>query len=81
MIHTTIIPNTRTYTLALDLPQEYLGEEIEVIIFKKQEGFIKPKKKSMADFWGIISDETATELHQSTEDSRKSWEDRLNKQY
>jgi len=36
-----------------------------------------PKKK--ADFWGSISDATALELHQKTEESRNSWEERINK--
>jgi hypothetical protein len=35
----------------------------------------------MADFWGIISDETAAELQKELEESRNSWEERLKKQF
>jgi hypothetical protein len=40
-----------------------------------------PSKKTMADFWGSISDATAAELLKSVEESRNSWEERVNKQF
>ncbi len=71
MIRTIIIPNTTSYNLSFDFPEDYLGEEIEIIAFKKYEGFVKNSAKpTMKDFWGIISDETAEKLNQEVETSR-----------
>ncbi len=38
MIRTIIIPSTTNYKVTLDFPIDYIGEEIEIIAFKKQEG-------------------------------------------
>lgn len=38
-------------------------------------------KKTMKDFRGAISDETAKELHEHVMQSRDEWEERLNKQF
>jgi hypothetical protein len=82
MIRTVITPTTSNFNITLDFPESYLGKEIEIIAFQKEEGLIKEKpKKSMADFWGSISDETAAELHKEVEQSRNEWEDRVNKQF
>lgn len=37
-------------------------------------------KKTMADFWAILSDATAEDLHKQTLQSRKEWDDRLKNQ-
>lgn len=48
MIRTIIIPKDSSFNLHFDFPLDYLGEEIEIIAFKKYEGFApknrKPKK-------------------------------------
>ena len=63
MIRTHITPTQNHISVPLDLPDDYLGQELELIVFKKQEGFTKEKTKTtMADFWGSISDETARKL-------------------
>lgn len=38
-------------------------------------------KKTMKDFRGCISDETANALHEHVMQSRDEWEERLNKQF
>lgn len=43
MIRTIVIPNTSNYNIALDFPKDYLGEEVEIIAFKRQEGFSEKK--------------------------------------
>lgn len=35
----------------------------------------------MADFWGVISYETATELHIDIEQNKNDWEERLKQQF
>lgn len=38
MIHKVIIPNSRTVNLSFTVPENYVGEEMEVIAFIKKEG-------------------------------------------
>ncbi|MBN9384196.1 MAG: hypothetical protein J0H74_25820 [Chitinophagaceae bacterium] len=47
MIRTTITPDKQT--VSFDVPQDYIGRQIEVIAFAKDEGFFgdqSPRKKS-----------------------------------
>ena len=39
MIHKTIIPDKREVKLSFNVPDNYIGEEIEVIAFAKNESF------------------------------------------
>lgn len=39
MLHTTITPNTKMISVAI--PENYVGKEIEVIVFAKDEGITK----------------------------------------
>jgi hypothetical protein len=72
MIRTIITPTQTTFTL--DIPEHYIGKEIEVIAFQKEEGFIKKQfKKSMSDFTGILSENEYQSLKSHTEQSRKEW--------
>jgi hypothetical protein len=75
MIRTYITPTENHINVPLDLPDDYLGQELELIVFKKQEGLAKEKTKTtMADFWGSISDETAKKLHENVTKMRNEWE-------
>lgn len=44
MIRKTVIPNTTNFNVALDFPKDYLGEEVEIIAFKKEEGLLEKKR-------------------------------------
>ncbi len=35
----------------------------------------------MGDFWGILSDTTAQNLHKEVEESRNGWEQRIKQQF
>ncbi|MFO0322310.1 MAG: hypothetical protein ACK504_07780 [Bacteroidota bacterium] len=39
MIRTFVIPNQSHFNVALNLPEDYVGQEVEIIAFKKQEVF------------------------------------------
>jgi len=81
MIKTVTIPENNSYSLYI--PNNYIGKKIEILMYaldEVAEEKTATPKKTMADFWGSISDETATELHKNAEESRNSWEERLNKQ-
>ena len=60
MIRTTVIPNTSDFKVSLDFPKEYLGEEVEIIAFKKAEGFLQKKHgpKKFVSFDAIKIDTT-----------------------
>ena len=81
MIKTIITPQNNNYNLVI--PNNYIGKKIEVIFYsldEVDEDISALPKKTMADFWGILSDETASNLHKEVEESRKNWEERYNKQ-
>lgn len=41
MIRTFVKPTQSNYTVVLNLPKDYIGQEIEIIAFKKEEGLMK----------------------------------------
>ena len=75
MIRTYITPTQNHISVPLVLPDDYLGQELELIVFKKQEGLTKEKTKTtIADFWGSISDETAKKIRGTVTKMRSGWE-------
>lgn len=38
MFRTTVVPDKKVYQLELSLPEHYVGKELEVIVFAKNEG-------------------------------------------
>ena len=44
MIRTFITPTQSKYNIALEIPEDYLGQELEIIVFKKMEGLVAEKK-------------------------------------
>ncbi|MEY4540540.1 MAG: hypothetical protein RLZZ306_2297 [Bacteroidota bacterium] len=82
MIKTTVIPQNNSYNLAI--PNKYIGKKIEILFYSldevMEEKVVSPKK-TMADLWGKLSEETGNELNKQVEEGRKGWEERLNKQF
>ncbi len=77
----TIITPTDTDVL-LHINKEYIGKPIEITYLALDELEQKPvSKKTMADFWGVLSDETAEDMREEVKQSRKDWEERLKKQF
>ena len=75
MIRTIIRPEKRQ--IKLDIPEDYVGKEIEVTYILLDE--LNARKtgkpaKNMKDFWGKLSDKTADKLHQHISKSRQEWE-------
>lgn len=46
MIRTFVKPTKSNYNVMLTLPKDYIGQEIEIIAFKKEEGLVKEKVKT-----------------------------------
>lgn len=81
MIRTIAIPQESNFTITI--PKEYIGKEIEFMYYPTVEirQQLPVAKKTMADFWGTISDDTAKEMHKELQESRNGWEERLSKQF
>lgn len=70
MIRTVIKPNKRQ--IKLEIPEEYVGKELEITYLPLDEvnkSTTKPTK-SMRDFWGSMSDDTAKKFHEYVQQSR-----------
>ena len=78
MIRTFITPTQSNYNVALILPDEYLGEELEVIVFKKKEGLVFEKTlnpiKLSDKYRGFFTTEDAKSFNEHTQQMRKEWE-------
>ncbi len=74
MLRTSIIPQQRD--ILLSVPQEYVGKKIEVLVYAIEEIVEElPKKVTMADFWGKMSDESAQKIHDNIKQMRNEWEE------
>jgi len=74
MIRTIVRPKSNEITL--DIPEEYIGKEVEITYLSLDELYEEKQKpaKSMKDFWNIISDEAALKFHNYVKQSRDEWE-------
>ena len=73
MIKTIVTPQNNS--LYLEIPNNYIGREIEVLLYAKdelEEETIKPKK-TMANFTGILSESEYQSLKSHTEQARTEW--------
>ena len=73
MIKTSVIPKENNLNLLI--PNNYIGKEIEILMFAKDEIEVtKAKnKKSFADFTGALSEQDYLALKSHSEQSRKEW--------
>ena len=74
MLRTTITPENMD--VHISVPQNYVGKKLEVLLFAADEVVEESSipKNSMAKFWGVISNETGQELHNSATKSRNEWD-------
>lgn len=77
MIRTYITPTQSKYNLALELPEEYLGQELELIIFKRKEEFFieneTPQFKISDKYKGVFTKDDAINFNIHTQEMRKEW--------
>ncbi len=78
MIRTFITPTQSSFCVALEFPEDYIGQELELIVFKKQEGLVSEKKhnpKKISDkYKGAFSKEDAKSFNDHTQQMRKEWD-------
>lgn len=79
MIRTFITPTQSNFNVTLEFPEDYLGQELEVIVFKKQEGLLVEKRtaenKLSDKYKNVFTIEDAASFNESTQKMRKEWDD------
>jgi hypothetical protein len=74
MTKTIITPKNGNYNLVI--PEEYIGQQIEILLYSldevDEEKKVQPKK-TMGYFWGIFSESDYQLLKQHTQQARKEW--------
>jgi hypothetical protein len=78
MIRTFITPTESKFNVILDVPDDYLGQELELIVFKKQEGLISEKNNSSIKFSnkyrGIFTKTEGKAFNDFIAKARNEWE-------
>ena len=74
MIRSLLTPETTD--LHISIPTDYVGKKVEVLVFACDETTEAPKTNPeiMAQFWGVISENTTEEMHKHITQSRAEWE-------
>jgi hypothetical protein len=78
MIRKFITPTKSDFNIVLEFPDDYLGQELELIIFKKQEGLVAEKKPNLIKlsdkYKGVFSKEDAKSFNNHSQEMRKEWD-------
>ncbi len=76
MIRTSITPQHTD--IQLSVPPHYVGKKLEVLLYAveevTEEPATAPAPSVMAQFWGILSKETADDILQRSIESRDEWD-------
>ena len=79
MIRTLVTPHTQT--IQLEVPEKYIGKQIEVLLYSIDELNEDESKKSniklSSKYRGMLSSEDASQLRKQVEQSRNDWEERF----
>jgi hypothetical protein len=72
---TRIIATPTNSNFMIAIPKDYIGKEIEFMYYptveiRQQQPVVK---KTMADFWGILSENDYQSLKNHTEKARQEW--------
>ncbi|MHB9147565.1 MAG: hypothetical protein ACYC2U_03985 [Candidatus Amoebophilus sp.] len=71
MIKTVIIPKENT--LHLSIPNNYIGKEIEILLYAKDELLEKTTQSSFTRFKGLLSSEEADKYHAYLKQTHNEW--------
>lgn len=78
MIRTFITPTQSNYNVSFNFPDDYLGQELELIVFKKQEGLVEETKnekiKLSEKYRGVFTKEDAKSFNDHTKQMRREWD-------
>jgi hypothetical protein len=72
MIKTVLIPKENT--LLLSIPNNYVGKEIEILLYTKEEMLeVKTAKSNFSRFKGLLTSEEADKYHDYLKQARTQW--------
>jgi len=75
MVKTRITPTTRT--ISFDVPESYVGHELEILVYSKRDLQESPQPlngQDLREFKGIISAEQAKEMQDYLKNARAEWD-------
>ena len=73
MIRTTITPQQAD--ISISIPPQYIGKKLEVLLYAVDEITEEEVNPGvMAQFWGVLSDESAQALQAQTTKDRAEWD-------
>lgn len=73
MIRTIITPQQAD--VLISVPPQYIGKKLEVLLYAVEEITEEvASPATMAQFWGILSKETAQDILQRSGESRNEWD-------
>jgi hypothetical protein len=70
MVRTIITP--KHTDIHLSIPETYVGKTVEITFLVLDEPEQQPKK-TLGDFWGLLSEEEYLQLKDHTQQARKEW--------
>ena len=73
MVRSLLTPQSKE--IQISIPDSYVGKKVEVIVFACDEPEVTTEKVTnvMAQFWGVISEDTTEAMHQHVAESRMEW--------
>jgi hypothetical protein len=78
MIRKIITPNKSNFNLVLEFPDDYLGQELELITFKKEEGLETDPQTKLLNFSdkykNAFNYQDLMSFNNHTQKIRKEWE-------
>jgi hypothetical protein len=75
MVRTVITPGQTN--VSFQIPENYIGKRVEITCIAMDDlAEVKKTRKTLGDFYGLMSAEEAQKLREHTEKARKEW-DRL----
>ncbi|MEX8548773.1 MAG: hypothetical protein V5804_14345 [Mucilaginibacter sp.] len=69
MLHTTITPNEKTISVVI--PENYVGKEIEMIVFAKDEGLAKHALQKKVTFEALAIDTKGYQFNRDEANDRR----------
>jgi len=74
MIRSLVTPQSNDLHIAI--PDNYIGKKVEILVFSHDETNREPENEPdiMAQFWGVVSDDTTKKMHEHILQSRAEWE-------
>ena len=72
MITTSIRPTSQNVQVAV--PEEFIGQDVQVVMFVEQKESSLPKPKNAAQYKGLFTEEEAEQFQHYLKEARSEWD-------